>query len=131
MLELVTPEDVRDHLQIDNDAYDRWMAIWIPAVSAAVASWLKDPWRLYMVARDAQGNILEDSAGEPIVLDDSSGDPIVNPTVQAATLIELAQQRRFTDGSGAAAVPATAGHGYVLGAGATSLLNALRKSTVA
>ncbi len=131
MLELVTVQEASDQIQADTVAVNGWMSIWIPAVSQAVASWLKDPWRLYMVARDAQGVILLDSAGEPIVLDDSNGEPIVNPTVKAAVLVEIAQQFRFRDGSGAAAVPSHAGHGYVLGAGATSLLNALRKTTVA
>lgn len=129
MLELVTVQEAADHIRTDSTADNAWFQTWIPAISAAVASWLKAPWRLYMVARDAQGLILLDSAGEPIVLEDSSG-PIINPVVRAATLVELSQQYRFRDGSGTAGVPSHAGHGYVLGAGATSLLNALRKTTV-
>jgi hypothetical protein len=130
MLELVTTAEAAAHIRTDSAADDAWFSTWIPAVSEAVAAWLKDPWRLYMVAKDAQGVILLDSAGEPIILEDSSG-PIINPSVRAATLVELAQQYRFRDGSGAASVPAHAGHGYTLGAGATSLLNSLRKTTVA
>jgi hypothetical protein len=123
-LEFVTKDEAYAQLQLDSTAYDPWLAIWIPAVSAAVLSWLKEEWRCYVP--------LEDSDGQPFI--DSNGDPIpsatVLPLVKAAVLVELAQQRRFTDGSGAAAVPSHWGHGFVLGAGATSLLAALRKSTV-
>lgn len=130
--ELVTTEEARIHLMVDTLAHDPWLAIWIPAISAAVASWLKEPWRLYMLERDGQGNLILDSNGDGIPVEDSNG-PIVHPTVKAATLVELAQQFRFRDGADAtsAHVPAHWGHGYVLGIGATSLLTALRKTTVA
>ena len=76
------------------------------------------------------GEVLVDSDDGPYILEDSNG-PVVKPVVKAAVLVELAQQYRFRDGSGAAAVPAHWGHGHVVGAGATSLLAALRKATVA
>jgi hypothetical protein len=122
-MEFVTIEEARAHLQIDTAAYDQWLNMWIPAISQAVSSWLKDYWRAY------EPSGILDSNGDPIPAEDSSG-PIVKPMVKSAVLVELAQQRRFTDGSGAAAVPSHWGHGYVLGAGATSLLVALRKSTI-
>lgn len=131
MADLVGMQDARDHLKLDNSADDSWLMMWIPAISQAVFTWLKDEWRAYVLATDADGNVLLDSNDEPIPEEDGDGQPIPKPLVSAAVLVELAQQYRFRDGSGAAAVPAHAGHGYVLGTGATSLLNALRKTTVA
>lgn len=130
MADLVTAEEAKQHIRIDNDADDAWLAVFIPAISDAVMSWLKDEWRAYILATDAEGDVLTDSAEVPIIALDSNGEATVKPRVKAAVLVELAQQYRFRDGSGAAAVPAHAGHGYVLGTGATSLLNALRKTTV-
>ena len=130
MADLCTLADARNHIRTDSDADDDWFAVWIPAISQAVLSWLKEDWRAYEPTLDAEGNVIEDSNGDPIPAEDSNG-PIVKPLVRAATLLELAQQYRFRDGSGAAAVPSHWGHGYVLGAGATSLLVASRKSTVA
>jgi len=130
MADLVGMQDARDHLRIDNDAYNSWLMMWIPAISQAVLTWLKDDWRAYVLETDADGNVLLDSSGDAIPEEDGDGQPIVKPLVSAAVLVELAQQRRFADGSGAAAVPSHWGHGYVLGAGATSLLAGLRKGTV-
>ena len=130
MADLVTIEQARLHLRTDSDADDAWLATMIPAVSGAVLSWLKQDWRAYVAATDAAGDVILDSNGDPIPFEDSGG-LVVKPVVTAAVLVELGQQYRFRDGSDAAAVPSHWGHGYVLGAGATSLLSALRKSTVA
>lgn len=128
MADLVTIDEARGHLRTDNDADDAWLAVWIPAISQAVLTWLKDEWRAYELLK-IDGVVQVDSSDEPIILEDSSG-PIVKPVVMAACLVELAQQYRFRDGSGASEVSPHAGHGYVLGRGATSLLNGLRKGTV-
>lgn len=104
---LVTIEQAKDHLRIDSEADDTWLAGWIPAISQAVLLWLKDETRAY---------------------DDEE---MVKPIVQSAVLIELASQYRFREGDGAAQVPANWGHGYTLSLGATALLTPLRKSTVA
>lgn len=132
MAEYVTIEEARDHLMVDTLAHDPWLTMMIPAISGAVLTWLKNPWRAYVVEQDLDGNPIEDSNGDWIPVEDSNG-PVVNPVVKAATLVELAQQFRFRDGADAtsAHVPSHWGHGYVLGIGATSLLVALRKSTVA
>lgn len=130
MVDLVTIEQARAHLRTDTEADDAWLATWIPAISGAVFTWLKEDWRAYVAATDAAGDVIVDSNGDPIPLEDSNG-PVVKPVVTAACLVEIGQQYRFRDGSDAAAVPSHWGHGYVLGAGATSLLSALRKSTVA
>lgn len=130
MPDLVTLEDARLHLRVDSVDDDPWLLMMIPAVSDAVKAWLKDAWRPYEVERDAQGNIVLGEDGQPILMLDGEENPIVLQRVRAAVLIELMQHFRYRDGSDAAQAPAHWGHGYVLGAGATSLLNASRKSTV-
>jgi len=130
MADLVTLEQARIHLRTDSDADDAWLTLMISVVSGAVFSWLKDEWRAYVPATDAEGNVIEDSNGDPIPFEDSNGFT-VKPLVVGAVLVELAQQYRYRDGSDAAAVPSHWGHGYVLGAGATSLLSGSRKSTLA
>lgn len=130
MTQFVSIEDARDHLRIDSYADDLWLDLFISAISSAVMSWLKDDWRCYQTVVDSNGEPIEDSNGDPVPALDESGNPIVLPQVKAAVLVELGQQYRFRDGSGAAAVPSHWGHGYVLGAGATSLLASLRKSTI-
>ena len=135
MLELVTKQEAYEHLRLDYDsdgsADDGWLDIFIPAVSEAVSSWIKVPERLYDPEIDEDGNIVVDSAGEPVPALDSSGLPTVRRVVKAAVLLELASQYRFHEGEGDNVVPAEAGHGYVLSKGATALLVALRKNTVA
>lgn len=128
---LVSVEEAKEHLRIDSAADDPWLLLWIGVVSGAVARWLKDPWRPYVWETDTAGAVLLDTAGNPIVVYDSNGDPVVDTLVKGAVLVELAQQYRFRDGSEAAAVPSHNGYGFILGAGATSLLWGLRKSTVA
>lgn len=122
-MNLVSLQEAEAHLRLDNDAETSWLSVFIPVVSGAVATWLKDSWRLYVPSG------FEDSQGNPIPAEDSEGTKFVDPVVKGAVLIELAQQFRFRDGSGAAAVPSHAGHGYVLGAGATSMLSGMRRST--
>lgn len=126
---LVTREEVKSQLMMDNNAADGWIDMMILAISDAVLSWLKDEWRAYEVLRDGDGAMVLDSNGEPILLTDSNGDLMVRLVVKAATLVEIASQFRFRDGDGAAAVPSHAGHGYVLSAGPTSLLSGLRRPT--
>ena len=131
MIELVTIEEARAHLRIDDvdsdgSPDDLWLAIWMPAISEAVANWLKDEWRLYVAEVDSGGVVV-----------DASGDPVpalplaARPVVKAATLIELERQYRFRGGESEADVGSHEGHGYTLGKGATALLSSLRKSTVA
>ncbi len=131
MIELVTIEEARAHLRIDDvdsdgSPDDLWLSIFMPAISEAVANWLKDEWRLYVAEVDSGGVVV-----------DSSGDPVpalplaARPVVKAATLIELERQYRFRGGESEADVQSHEGHGYTLGKGATALLSSLRKSTVA
>lgn len=135
MLELVTVEDARHQLRLDEPGSDGgpddpWLAIAITAISEAVRLWLKADWRLYLPARDSAGDVIVDSAGNPVPAEDSNG-PIVHPAVRLAVLVELSSQFRFREGEGDNAVPADAGHGYVLNKASTALLTPLRRPTVA
>lgn len=129
MTALVDIHEARAHLRVDSYADDLWLELMIQAVSAAVLAWLKDSWRAYEPALDSAGQPMVDSNGDQIPAIDGTGAMTPKAVVKAAVLVELAQQYRFRDGSGAAAAPQHWGHGYVLGMGATSLLNALRKPT--
>lgn len=123
--------EARAHLRLDTCDDDQWIEMMIVAVSAAILAWLKDEWRAYVPALDSSSDAILDDAGNPLPELDDAGEPVVLPVVKAAALVELAQQYRFRDGSGAAAVQSHWGHGYILGQGATALLVGLRKSTVA
>jgi hypothetical protein len=138
MLELVTKADARAQLRLDDVGSaggpdDAWLDIFIPAVSEAVRSWLKVDARLYVPLRDSAGDIMRDSAGDPIPQEDSNG-PVVNPSVRAAVLIELAYQFRFREGEGEHTATGdlySGRYGYTLSRGATAILSGIRKSTVA
>ena len=131
MIELVTIEEARAHLRIDDvdsdgSPDDLWLNIFMPAISEAVANWLKDEWRLYVAEVDS-GGVVVDASGDPV-----PAIPLTpRPVVKAATLIELERQYRFRGGESEADVQSHEGHGYTLGKGATALLSSLRKSTVA
>lgn len=129
MVALVTIEQARVQLRAEA-ADDAWISLWIPIVSASVASWLKDSWRLYEPQIDSAGDVVLDSNGDPVAALDSSLEPVVRAEVQGAVLVELASQYRYREGEGDNVVPADAGHGYVLSKGATALLVPLRRSTV-
>lgn len=132
MDDLVTLADCYAQTRIDpGGPDDSWLAIAIPAVSGAIALWLKDAWRLYVPAVDADGVPVLDELGNPVAATDSGGLKIVHPTVKLAALVEIANQALEREGGGENAVPSSDGHGYTLGRGATSLLTPLRKPTVA
>lgn len=132
MNNLVTLDEARDHLRLDEGPDDTWLATWIPVVSEAVALWLKDEWRLYQPEVGSDGEPVLDYDGRPVVVLDSDGEPVVRWTVKAACLVELASQYRFREGEGKDNVmPADAGHGYVLNKASTALLAPLRRPTVA
>jgi hypothetical protein len=130
MIELVTTAQARSHLRLDSDsnggADDDGLDIFIPAISEAVANWLKEEWRLYEWLEDSNGDYLEDSAGD--FIPDTAN---VRWAVKAAVLVELERQYRYRGGESEADVPSEQGHGYTLGKGATALLSPLRKTTVA
>jgi hypothetical protein len=136
MLELVTIEEARQQIRADGDSDtgddDLWLGLAIKAASAAVARWLKDSWRLYVLELDSEGNPVLDSGGVPVPEEDSNGDPIVLPEVRLAVLVEVASQYRYREGEGKDnVVTPDAGHGYVLNKASTALLVPLRKPTIA
>ncbi len=75
-MNLVTSAECAAHLRLDSGADDPWLDIFIPAVSGAVALWLKEEWRLYEVERNADGTVAVDSNGDPIYILDTNGDYI-------------------------------------------------------
>lgn len=135
MPDLITKADAYDHLRIDHDSggsdEDGWLDVFIPAISEAIALWLKDSWRLYVPEVDSDGAVVVDSDGDPVPLLDSDDEPTVRPTVRAAALIEIASQYRFREGEGKDnVVTPDAGYGYVLNKASTALLTPLRRPTV-
>lgn len=136
MPNLVTMDEARAQLRISNygtngSPDDLWLETWIPAVSEAVALWLKDGWRLYQWELDSNGDPVMDSNDDPIVVLNTNGDPVVRNVVRAAVLVELSSQYRFREGEGDNVVPSDAGHGYVLNKASTALLAPLRRPTMA
>jgi hypothetical protein len=130
MLELVTNAESVQHLRLDETADNAWLAIFIPAVSEAVAGWLKDEWRLCEPEIDS-GAIVVDSSGDPVPALDSNG-YAVRVVVKGAVLLELASLYRYREGEGKDnMVPDAAGYGYTLNKGSTAMLAGLRKSTIA
>ncbi|WP_289105827.1 hypothetical protein [uncultured Halomonas sp.] len=135
MIDLVTIEDARVHLRIDDYAEgegpdDTWLSIFIPAISQAFAEWVKERSALYTPALDSSGEPVLDSSGRPEAALDSNGQPIPKPLVRAAVLIELERQYRSRGGEDETDVDASAGYGYMLGKGSVALLQSLRTPTV-
>src|SRR5699024_849339 len=133
MNNLVTLDEARDHLRLDEGPDDTWLATWIPVVSEAVALWLKDEWRLYQSEVGSDGDPVLGSDGRPVVALDSDGEPVVRWAVKAACLVELASQYRFREGEGKDnAVPSHEGYGHGLTSkAAVALLTTIRRPTVA
>lgn len=128
---ILSNQEAKAHLKIDDNHSDEWLSVWIPGVEQAILSWLKEDWRAYVKAKDLEGNIILGSDGNPTLELDLEGKPIPLPLVKAAALLELAQHFRFRDGSGAAQASDQSGWGYTLGVAATSLLRGLRKPGLA
>lgn len=132
MLNLVTTAEAKAHLRIDSSADDSWLMVFIPAISQAVLTWLKDESRLYYPERDTDGEIVVDSNGDPVPALDTDGMPVVNDLVKAAVLLELGNVYRFREGEGKDNVmDPGAGWGYVLNKTSTALLTGIRRPTVA
>ena len=71
MPDLISKADAYEHLRLDYDsdgsADDGWLDIFIPAISEAIALWLKDEWRLYVVEVDSEGDVVLDSDDVPVI----------------------------------------------------------------
>lgn len=131
MVEFVTKQQAREQIRLDDGADEGWLDTFIPAVSQQVANWLKDSWRVYQLQRDASGALILDANGVPMPVLDDDSNPVLDPSVVAATLIELANQYRFREGEGDTYVPSDAGWGYTLCRASVAILTPLRKPTVA
>lgn len=127
---MISIQEAKQHLRIDGNFDDPWLNIWIPVVWAAVANWLKQPWRLYVWETDENGKVVYGPDGTPTLKLDAEGEFIENAMVKGAQLIELAQQYTHRDGTGVPQAPDQSGWGYTLGPGATALLRGLRAPTV-
>lgn len=131
-IDLITTAEAREHLRLDSDSGggsdDGWLAIFIPAICQAVSLWVKNDARLYEPEVDSSGEVVFDSAFEPV-----PAYPLVaRPVVKAAVLIELSSAYRFREGEGQEnVVTPDAGYGYVLNKASTALLAPLRKPLVA
>lgn len=136
-MSLVTIDEAKAHLRIMGSIDDPWLELWIPIVQATIEAWLKEPWRVYQVETDSDGQHVLDSDGEPVLVLDSDGEPIPRFQCKGAALIELAVLYRDRErgtvsrigGVDLTQVPENWGHGHVLSIGATQLLVPLRKST--
>lgn len=130
---LVTLAEARAHLRLDFEEDsdegtgpdDTWLSVFIPAISQAVAGWVKEDARLYVPEIDSDDEIVVDSSGEPV-----PAEPLEpRAVVKAAVLLELSSVYRYREGEGKDnAMPAA--DGYVLNKASTSLLAPLRRPTV-
>lgn len=82
----VTLDQAKHQLQMDHDDDDTLIAGYITAASKAVKNYLKSA-SPFEIERDAHGNTVMDSSGDPIYVTDSQGDMVVAAEVQQATLL--------------------------------------------
>ena len=103
MIELITIQEARDHLRIDNydsdgGPDDNDLQLKIYAATGAVLNYLKSTRNLYEVERDEDGNVLVDSDGEEVLDGDSDGNRTVKPEVKAAVMLMLGYLCKDRDG---------------------------------
>ena len=82
----VTLEQAKHQLQMDHDDDDTLITSYVNAASKAVKNYLKSA-SPFEIERDAHGNLVLDSSGDPIYITDSQGAYIVSAEVQQATLL--------------------------------------------
>ena len=106
MVEIITPEEAKEHLRLDDDD-TAWLTMALPPVRNAIILWCGSESRLH----DAEGDLHE--------------------CVRLAALVELARQYIQREGPQQKNQMDWFMQGYSLGPGATALLQPLRKPTVA
>lgn len=89
MVMLVTLEQAKDHLRVDTDDGDADLALKINAASNAILNYLGRTGVAYQYLLDTAGDLLYDTAGDPVYLLDSAGNKTVLQEVQAAVMIML------------------------------------------
>lgn len=111
---LVTMDQARAHLRVDEDSEESDLELNIMAASAAVVDYLGEYAESFA---DSDGRVLAGAT--------------VPARVQQAALITVGYLYRERDGSQDYAVPEQYGYGYSLPKGATALLYSLRKPVLA
>lgn len=82
----VTLARAKQHLNMDHDADDSLITVYIQAASGAVKNYLKSA-SPYAVELDSDDDPVFDSSGDPVYARDSNGDKEVRFEVQAAVLL--------------------------------------------
>lgn len=106
MIMLVTLQQAKDHLRVDNSDGDADLTLKIAGASAAIQNYLKDPLLAYEWAEDEYSVPFLDTAGDEYLAIDSAGDYIVRPEVQAAVLMMVGvlyidrDAKAYVDGDG-------------------------------
>ena len=107
-MSLITVQEAKEHLHIDDNAHDVWLSIAIPAIESAMVLWVGEEVRLYQ------------------------DDPMTTPheAARLALLVELAYQFRYREGASEMDMTEWFTIGYVLNMSSTALLTPLRKPRV-
>lgn len=132
MIEYVTLTEASDHLRRDTSDDDNDLALKILGASAAVRNYLKQDWRAYVPAVDANGDVVVDSNGDPVPDEDSNG-KIVRPEVKVAVLQMIGEMYKYREGEQTGRIDAgrtSLYYGY-LPVAVIALLYPLRKPAVA
>ena len=108
-MSLITIQEAKEQLHIDDNAHDTWLSIVIPAIENAIVLWVGEETRLYQ--------------------DDAMMDP--QETARLALLVELAYQFRYREGASEMDMTDWFTTGYVLNMSSTALLTPLRKPRIA
>lgn len=122
MTMLVTLDEAKDHCEVDTDAHDSKLTIYIEAASAAVLAHVEDSQYLFL-----------DSGGDELDLDDTSTDQAAHRArhlCRQATLMLVEEFFRNRSPAATDPVPAEFGYGYLPRA-VVALLLPLRTPSIA
>lgn len=98
-VELVTIDEVKLRLKVDNDDADSDITLMIQGASASVIRYLKNV-SPYEPEIDSFGRVVLDSSGDPIPYVDTAGDLVPLPDVKNAVLALVGQWLKNPDGNG-------------------------------
>jgi hypothetical protein len=119
---LVSLDEAKDHCEVDIDAHDSKLTIYIEAASAAVLAHIGDSQYLFL-----------DTGGDEIELDDTSTDQAAHRAkhlCRQATLMMVGDFFRNREPTATDVVPERFGYGYLPRA-VVALLTSLRVPTIA
>lgn len=124
---LVTLAEASDHLRRDTNADDADLTLKIQAASNAIMRYLRSGGSVYLQAENTAGELLFDTAGNPVPAVNSNGDRIIEPMVRAATLLLVGELYKNREGE----TTESAGQRYgYLPPGVTMLLSQLRDPVI-